>query len=116
MGKFYVNILRHCKREQLLPIIEGKVLEGSTIYSDGWKAYNGLILNGHDHYRVYHSKDEFVRGKANVNGIESFRSFTKRRLAKFNGLTDDKFHLHLKGSEFRWNNRGKLYKTLFNIV
>ena len=27
-----------------MPIIEGKVLEGSTIYSDGWKAYDGLIL------------------------------------------------------------------------
>jgi len=79
-GKVYVNIVKNCKRKQLMPIIEGKILEGSTIYSDGWKAYDGLILNGYDHYRVYHSKDEFVRGKAHVNGIESFWSFTKRRL------------------------------------
>ena len=28
------------------------------------------------HYRVFHSKDEFVRGKSHVNGIESFWSFT----------------------------------------
>jgi transposase len=111
-GKVYVNIVKNCKRKHLMPIIEGKILEGSTIYSDGWKAYDGLILNGYDHYRVYHSKDEFVRGKAHVNGIESFWSFTKRRLAKFNGLTDEKFHLHLKESEFRWNNRGNLYKIL----
>lgn len=90
-----------------MPIIQGKILEGSTIYSDGWKSYDGLILNGYDHYRVYHSKDEFVRGKAHVNGIESFWGYTKRRLAKFNGLTDDKFNLHLKESEFRWNMREK---------
>ncbi|ORU80853.1 transposase, partial [Francisella tularensis subsp. holarctica] len=29
--------------------------ENSTIYTDGWKAYDGLILNGYDHYRIYHS-------------------------------------------------------------
>lgn len=106
-GKVYVNVVKNAKREQLMPIIQGKILEGSTVYSDGWKSYDGLIINGYDHYRVYHSKDEFVRGKAHVNGIESFWSYTKRRLAKFNGLTDDKFNLHLKESEFRWNMRDK---------
>jgi transposase len=111
-GKVYVNIVKNCSREQLLPIIQGKVLEGSTIYSDGWRSYDGLILNGYDHYRVYHSKDEFARGKAHVNGIESFWSFTKRRLAKFNGLTDNTFHLHLKESEFRWNHRNNMYQKL----
>ena len=111
-GKVFVNVVKNCKREQLMPIIEGKVLEGSTIYSDGWKSYEGLILNGYDHYRVYHSKDEFARGKAHVNGIESFWSFTKRRLAKFNGLTDEMFNLHLKESEFRWNHRGEIYDIL----
>ena len=57
------------------------------------------------HHRVFHSKNEFARGKNHVNGIESFWSFTKRRLAKFNGLTDNNFILHLKESEFRFNNR-----------
>ncbi|MEF2229282.1 MAG: IS1595 family transposase, partial [Candidatus Cardinium sp.] len=46
-------------------------------------------------------------GKSYVNGIESFWSFAKRRLAKFNGLTSDKFFLHLKECEFRFNNRHK---------
>lgn len=74
-GKVFVNVVKNCRKEQLMPIIEGKVLEGSTIYSDGWKSYDGLILNGYDHYRVYHSNDEFVRGKAHVNGIESFEFY-----------------------------------------
>jgi transposase-like protein len=39
---------------------------------------------GYDHYRVFHSENEFVRGKSHVNGIESFWSFAKRRLNKFN--------------------------------
>ena len=106
-GKVHVEIVENCTRDVLMPIIQGKILEGSTIHTDGWKAYDGLILNGYDHYRVFHSKDEFVRGKSHVNGIESFWSYAKRRLAKFNGLVDEKFILHLKECEWRFNNRQK---------
>lgn len=88
-----------------MPIIKGHILEGSTIHTDGWKTYDGLILNGYDHYRVHHSKNEFARGKNHVNGIESFWSFAKRRLAKFNGIARHKFHLYLKECEFRFNYR-----------
>jgi transposase-like protein len=28
----------------------------------------------------------FTKGRAHINGIEAFWSFTKRRLAKFNGV------------------------------
>lgn len=95
-GSVHVEIVQNCSKEQLRPIIQGKIPEESTVYTDGWKAYDGLILNGYDHYRVFHSKYEFARGKCHVNGIESFRSFAKRRMAKFNGLTDKNFLLHLK--------------------
>jgi transposase len=116
-GNVYVEVVKNCSKEALMAIIEGKILEGSTIYTDGWKAYDGLILNGYDHYRVYHSENEFVRGKNHVNGIESFWSFAKRRLAQFNGLADQTFYLHLKESEFRFNNRkNNLYKILLNSL
>ncbi|MDE4948901.1 IS1595 family transposase, partial [Francisella tularensis subsp. holarctica] len=106
-----VSIVPNCSKESLMPIIQGKILEKSTIYTDGWKSYDGLILNGYDHYRIYHSHNEFARVKNHVNGIESFWYFSKRRLAKFNGLSDDKFVLHLKDFEFRWNNKDNdLYK------
>ena len=106
-GNVYVNVVNNCSKASLMPIIEGKILEGSTIHTDGWKAYDGLILNGYTHHRVYHSKDEFARGKSHVNGIESFWSFSKRRLRKLNGVRSDKFHLHLKECEWRWNMRRK---------
>ena len=116
-GNVYVEVVENCSKAQLMPIIQGKILEGSTIHTDGWKAYDGLILNGYDHYRVYHSKDEFARGKCHVNGIESFWSFAKRRLAKFNGLTDKKFFLHLKECEFRFNHRNAkdIHKVLWSL-
>ena len=112
-GKVYVTIVPNYTREELMPIIQGKILEGSTIHTDGWRAYDGLILNGYTHHRVFHNENEFARGKSHVNGIESFWSFAKRRLAKFNGLTDEKFILHLKESEVRFNYR---HDNFYNLI
>ena len=112
-GKVYTKIVNKCGKADLMPIIKGKILEESTVYTDGWKSYDGLVLNGYKHYRVYHSKNEFARGKSHVNGIESFWSYAKRRIAKFNGVPKEKFILHLKESEWRWNHRDdKIYKLL----
>jgi transposase-like protein len=111
-GKVFVTVVPNCSRDELLPIIQGKILEGSIIHTDGWKAYDGLVLNGYDHYRVYHSSNEFVRGKSHVNGIEAFWSFAKRRLAKFNGCSTSHFILHLKECELRFNHRHENLTTI----
>jgi len=104
-GKVFISVVDNCSKEQLLPIIQGKVLEGSTIHSDGWRAYDSLILNGYQHYRVFHSHNEFARGKCHVNGIEAFWSYAKRRLARRNGFSTSDLPVHLKETEFRYNNR-----------
>jgi len=116
-GRVFVKIVKNCSKEELLPIIQGKILEKSVVYTDGWRAYDGLLLNGYEHYRVFHSENEFARGKSHVNGIENFWSFAKRRLAKFNGCASDKFLIHLKECEFRYNHRNEdllpIIKKLF---
>jgi transposase-like protein len=112
-GQVFITVVRTCSKKELMPIIQGQILKSSTVYSDGWKAYDGLILNGYDHYRVFHSENEFARGKCHVNGIESFWSYAKRRLAKFNGIASSKFVLYLKECEFRFNNKKK---DLFAIL
>ena len=61
--------------------------------------------------------NEFARDKNHFNEIENFCSFTKRRLAKFNGLTDENFLLHLKKCEFRYSTReSDLYKILLKMI
>jgi len=115
-GKVFTKIVKNCKREALMPIIKGRALTGSTVYTDGWTSYDSLILYGYKHKRIHHAKNEFARGKNHVNGIESFWSFVKRRLMKFNGVRKDKFLLYLKESEWRFNNRGKLEKSLISLL
>ena len=116
-GKVYTKVVQNCSREQILPILKGKILEESTVFTDGWKSYHGLIYQGFQHYRIYHSKNEFARGKNHINGIESFWGFTKTRMQKLRGIRKDKFMIHLKESEWRWNHRNEnIYKILLKIL
>lgn len=117
-GKVFTQIVPDAKAASLKPIIRGRVTLDSQIHTDGWKAYDGLVDMGYEkHYRVHHGNNEFARGKKHINGIESFWSFAKRRLRKFNGLPKHVFYLHLKESEFRFNNRNlNLYDIILKIL
>ena len=102
----YTEMVPDARKKTLQDIIRGKVALESLIHSDGWRGYNGLVDVGYDtHYRVHHGNDEFARGSTHINGIESFWSYAKRRLARFNGFRHTHFILHLKETEFRFNYR-----------
>ena len=113
-GKVYTEIVPDARKKTLEDIIRGKVAVESVIHCDGWRGYNGLVDVGYDkHYRVHHDLDEFARGSSHINGIESFWSYAKRRLARFNGLRKEHFLFHLKETEFRFNHRNdNLYSIL----
>ena len=116
-GKVYTQIVKNCSANELLPILkEFSELDSSTIYSDCWKAYDGLVDYGAKaHYRVKHSKNEFANGKNHINGIENFWGYAKHRLSKFKGIKKEVFLLHLKECKFRYNN-GKNTKTFYHIL
>jgi transposase len=111
-GEVYTEIIPDCKKKTLRPIIQGKIDASTIIYSDGWRGYDGLVDVGYDkHYRVNHSQNEFSKGNnVHINGIENFWSFTKRRLAKFNGVKKN-FELHLKESEWRYRKSFAIMKN-----
>ena len=115
-GKVYTQIVKNCSANELLPILkEFSELDSSTIYSDCWKAYDGLVDYGAKaHYRVKHSKNEFANGKKQINGIDNFWGYAKHRLSKFKRtfssvatvatsgkLSKENFLSHLKECEFK---------------
>lgn len=105
-GRVYTEIVPDAKKRTLQRVIRGQVPLDTVIISDGWRGYNGLVDVGYDkHLRIRKTIDgetRHVRNGVHINGIESFWSFTKRRLTKFNGVKKN-FHLHLKECEWRWN-------------
>lgn len=72
-GKVYTKIIPDASSATLYPIIEGKVVPDSIVYSDCWRGYNVLDVSAFKHFRINHSK--LFADKANhINGIENFRN------------------------------------------
>ena len=116
-GRVYTQIIKNASKQELLPIIRRLISKkNTTVYTDKWKSYDGLVLDGYKHKRINHSKQYSDRKGNHVNGIENFWSFSKRRLAKFNGVSRKTFLLHLKECEFRYNHKNDIMTLLEEII
>lgn len=90
-------------RNTLLPIIKEYVKDGTTIYSDCWKAYDCLDDEGFVHYSVNHSlhfKDPDTG--VHTNTVEGMWNQVRRSLPKF-GTKKEYYHAYL--AEFVIRNR-----------
>ena len=81
-GRVYTQIVKNCSANKLMPILsQYSKLDSSIIYSDCWKAYDGLVDYGvKAYYKVKYSKNEFnefTNGKNHINGIENFWGYAK---------------------------------------
>lgn len=114
----YTEIVPNATKAALQAVIRKKASLESVLHTDKWRGYDGLVDLGYErHRRVHHGENEFALGPNHINGIESFWSFAKARLTKFHGVKRDTFPLHLKETEFRFNQRKKnLYKVLLSLL
>jgi transposase len=114
-GKVYTIIVENVSKETLMKAIEEKTHKGSVFYTDGFKSYVDLKQYG-KHNVIRHDKDEFVKEKNHINGIEGFWSFAKERFHKYHGIDKQNYPFYLKEMEFRFNNRGSnVFKLLIDI-
>lgn len=111
-GRVYATIIPDAQAITILPIIRETVKRGSDIYTDGWKSYNALVIHGYNHKKVKHEDNEFVREEVHVNGIESFWSYAKRRVTRYNGVPKERFPAFLLETEYRFNHRATIEKDL----
>lgn len=116
-GRVYTELIPDAKSETLRKAIRGKVSLESIVFTDGWRGYSGLLDMGYEkHFRIDKSKSFSNQNGVHINCIESFWSFTKRRLAKFNGVKST-FILHLKECEWRWRKEPKeMEEELWKLI
>ena len=118
-GKIYTQVIRNTQKEEVMPIVRKVVKSGSDIYTDGWRSYDALAVLGYNHKRVKHEDNEFVAKEdkeRHINGVESYWSWIKRRLAKFNGMRRKQFQNQLLESEWRFNHRHSLISDLKRLL
>ncbi len=68
------QVVEDASRYSLWNVIAKTIQEDAVKYTDEHSSYRGLS----NHRAVNHSKEEYVRGDAHTNGIESFWSMLKR--------------------------------------
>ena len=109
------------KTKTLTSLILRHTKSGSLYYSDDWHAYTWLSVKG-NHVIIEKEKGTpKAKGKSHLNGIEGFWSYSKNWLYQYRGIPRHHFHLYLKETEFRFNNRDKdlfhlIAKLLVNLV
>lgn len=77
---------------------------------------DALVVYGYNHKKVNHQKNDFAHQDIHINGVESFWSWTKRRLAKFNGVPKPLFGANLLESEWRFNHRSDILKQIRKLI
>ena len=45
-GKVYTQVVKNCSKAEIMPNLEGMAGKESTIYTDGFKSYDGLANFG----------------------------------------------------------------------
>lgn len=81
--------------------IRRHVVRGSPIYTDGFKMYRGIWVDGYIHRFVDHDGGEYVRGAVHTNNIEGFWGILKRKLGCIGGMR--RYRLHLFVGEIAWH-------------
>ena len=84
--------------------IQGTVASGSTLYTDDHRSYFGIARKNFTHESVRHSANEYVKGLAHTNGIESVWAILKRGLTgTFHQVSMKHLDRYLNEFTFRLN-------------
>ena len=96
--------------------MRGKIKEGSSVFTDEWGPYKVLGID-YDHEIVNHSAEEFVRGNAHTNNIESFWALLKRGLTGiYHNVSDEHLWRYINEFSFRFNNRKLSEGSKFDVT
>jgi len=116
-GKVWAEVVSNVEAKDLQPLILKQVKLGSTVCSDGWRAYTGLVAQGYVHRLVDHSKKEYsdMRG-GHINGLEGFWGYLKRKLSAKGGIRKEKLPLYLGEYVWKYNYRNLSLKERENLL
>ena len=82
-SKIYLRIVEDVSRKTLQQIIRTKVMLESVIYTNSFRFYYGLVLDGFKHFRINHRECFATSRREHINGIENFWGYAKTKLKSY---------------------------------
>jgi transposase len=105
-GKVIAKVVPNVQANTLLPIINERVLQKSTVYTDELHSYDKLPKLGYQHKRIHHASKVYVMGDIHTNTIDGFWSLIKRGISGVNHAVSAKYlPNYLNEYAFRYNRR-----------
>ena len=105
-GEVRAHVIGEADTDTLHKAVKRNVRRGSEVFSDGWKAYNGLDENSRYIHNVINHAEKYVDGNVHTNHIESFWSLLKRGIiGTYHNVSRKYLPLYLAEFQFRFNNR-----------
>ncbi len=110
-GAIRLQVVRGRDRESLHGFVRENVAgDAQAIYTDDWKAYEGIADRDTKHETVNHSEKEYVRGDVHTNSMENVWSLLKRSIVgSYHQVSAKHLDAYLDELEFRFNNRENPY-------
>jgi len=106
-GKVAALVTSDASKATLQPIIHEHVLPKSLIFTDEWRAYDGLDgSREYVHHRIYHAEKVWVVGNVHTNTIEGFWSLLKRSIdGAHHSVSAKHLQSYVDEYAFRYNHR-----------
>lgn len=115
-GNLVARVVSDTSQNTLEPIIKATIKESSSVYTDEWKAYNGLHET-FNHQWVNHGIKQYVNGTATTNSIESVWAILKRVIyGTYHHTSRKHAQKYLDEIVFRHNTRKYNEQDRFNLV
>lgn len=116
-GKIYTEIVPDTEAKDWQPLILRQVKKGSTIWSDGWRAYTGLAAKGYLHrLRDDQAKEYSNKKGSHINSLEGFWGYLKRKLAAKGSIRKEKLSIYLGEYVWLFNHRKLPFKEQQKIL
>jgi transposase len=116
----FADVMLHTDHKELIDWAKGKLSADKTAsFAEMYGQYYAIAdFNNYRLYRIIHSdRTELIKGKTYLDEIDFFWGSLKARIAKFRGLSGHTLFLHVKETEFRYNNRNAdLFELLNHII
>ena len=105
LGRIRLKVIPNCSADALSAFVNDTVSAGSTVFTDGWKGYDGLDKQRYAHYQVFQNKSS---DKDSVlPGVHLIASLVKRLIrGTHQGRFEPRYLQHyLDEYVFRFNRR-----------
>lgn len=116
-GELSATKIPDVTKATILPMIRGKILKYSMLYTDELRSYKAVTKEHYFHKSVNHASGQYVNGRVHTNTIEGFWSILKRGISGvYHSVSPKYLQTYVDEYVFRYNHRGDTQPMFLTVL